>query len=96
MSSFTHHNCCINLVDVVVESDAANYSDTSLLDIHNILKGTKVQELDDNVHVKETTAAHITKPHPTIKVNINHPRNLKFVPLRLDYRDHMSDALRAN
>ena len=96
MSSFTHHNCCINLVDAVIELNESNYSGASLLDLHDIMDSTKtVKELDDNVPLRKSVVTKV-KHHPSVTVGIDHPKHLKFVPIRLDYRDHLSTELRAD
>ncbi|KAJ3304218.1 hypothetical protein HDV03_002955 [Kappamyces sp. JEL0829] len=91
MNEFTHHNTCINLVDVIIESDPAYFPTTPLLDIHNLLGGHQQQELDDNVHIATRTPVS-PKPHIEIPA-LQHPPNLKFVPIFLDDTRHLPPEL---
>lgn len=95
MSDFTHHNCCINVLDVQLESNPANFSDNPLIDTYNIL--SKIEHSGDQEAgspVLKPTLLHssLSNPKPfinTLQKSLEHPRNLKFIPIALDDRRHL-------
>ncbi|KAI8911821.1 histidine phosphatase superfamily [Gorgonomyces haynaldii] len=88
MSAFTHHNTCLNLIDVIIESDQSKFSDDPL-------HGCTVQEthvLDDNVSV-DPLKVH-PRVHMPVQSTLVHPRNLTLLPLLLDDRSHLPPEMR--
>jgi hypothetical protein len=91
MSEFTHHNTCINLVDIAIESDDSNVTNKFVIDPFNLLNRAMV-ELDDNIHIaprkmpskRNNLAVNLGIP------NIQHPRHIQVVPVLLDDRRHLA------
>jgi hypothetical protein len=94
MNDFTHHNTCINLLDVIVESDPVNFTSNPTLDTYNLLSArTGTVSLDDSVPILQE-AKKTLSPKPKLQLfNLVHPQNLKFVPIALDDRSHLPSHL---
>jgi hypothetical protein len=90
MNEFTHHNTCINLLDVIIHDDANQDINDPILDSYGSLKGIKV-ELDDTVHIR-LDSVHPKKTTPTIEIpKLTHPTNLQIVPVLLDDIRHLAN-----
>lgn len=87
MSDFTHHNTCINLLDLLIETDPTKTPKSAVDDKFNLLNGN-AKELDDNVQVKVQQSLHPLKPR--IVTSLNHPKNVTFIPIMLDDRRHLA------
>jgi hypothetical protein len=89
MNEFTHHNTCINLLDVIIHKEIAVDIEDPILDTYGSLKGIKI-DLDDTVHISPGSV-HPKKTTPTVEIpKLMHPKNLQIVPVLLDDIRHLS------
>ncbi|KAJ3181400.1 hypothetical protein HDU85_003720 [Gaertneriomyces sp. JEL0708] len=100
MSSFTHHNTCINVVDVIIETDSEKVVSTDSLSgaeapaMPSWSGGKK--SLDDNVpedldaeEEKDLKKSGVENRISSRQTCVDHPRNMKFVPIVLDSHEHL-------
>eukprot|EP00842_Homolaphlyctis_polyrhiza_P002438 jgi/Hompol1/3195/HPOL_006400-RA len=99
MNDFTHHNTCINLIDVNIETDPAKVGAAPYIDhahLMHLMALNRSRSLDDNMTVAETpivSPGHsMTLPiHPDIESqSVQHPPHLTWLPLLLDDRGHLT------
>ncbi|KAI8821394.1 histidine phosphatase superfamily [Fimicolochytrium jonesii] len=105
MSTFVHHNTCINIVDVLIETDPSKCPDISASDQRRAslarLSSRSFSEnkvLDDNVTITEEETKNVCTPNGNIDhsgglalhTGIAHPKNITFIPVLLDSIDHLA------
>ena len=98
MSKFTHHNTCINLIDVIIETNLSELKGTSKVDESAINKLTRSLDgsLDDNLgpskgYDQSLDDGDALLRHSKIrKASLVHPENIRFKPLLLDDRRHLA------
>jgi hypothetical protein len=74
-------------LDLVIETDPAKFTDEHVIDKFGNLTKMKV-ELDDNIHINPS-AIH-RNPKLTVEIpKIEHPKNIKIIPVLLDDRRHL-------
>ncbi len=94
MSDFTHQNCCINVLDVIFDTEKSVFGTRFCMDPHHIL-GTHTSQL--NATDEESKLLSGSTPNfescseslTVAKSSISHPENLTFVPIALDDRRHL-------
>ena len=108
MSSFTHHNTTINILDVIIETDPEKVEFTSnkveeLKENHKVT--CKEFSLDDNVDLVNSAITtsppalsdgvlkDASRPANVPKTALDHPKNVFFVPVVLDDRQHLPSDL---
>lgn len=94
MSDFTHQNCCINVLDIILDTDKSNFGTRNLLDPYNTLKfadADQSQHRQNNRKLNDTTGdLSIDQPIISTSSSISHPDCLSFVPIALDDRRHLA------
>jgi hypothetical protein len=94
MSDFTHQNCCINVLDVILDTEKSVFGTRYRMDPHHIL-GTHTSQLtatdEESKLLSGSTSNLESGPEPLTVANIliSHPGNLTFVPIALDDRRHL-------
>lgn len=88
MNEFTHTNCCINVLDTVIDTDESFFGTRSLQDPHNVLRSAPV----DAACRKSSTQSTDVFDERTIDTlsAVTHPENLTFVPIAIDDRRHLN------
>lgn len=96
MSDFTHFNTCINLVDVIIESDHSLFLADPLRG--RIMTTNAKVNLDDNVTLKDAQLIiSESKTRPALEIStILHPESVSFCPLLLDDRSHLPVKMQSN
>jgi hypothetical protein len=90
MSEFTHHNTCINLLDIIIHNDSNGFLGEPLLDTYKLIDG-RFSTFDDNVDVKPVNVPLKTDTKPNILLpKVNHPKNIQIIPVMLDDRRHLN------
>ncbi|KAJ3021474.1 hypothetical protein HKX48_008408 [Thoreauomyces humboldtii] len=106
MSEFVHHNTCINVVDVIIESDPTKVHPMTEAQRQSsftaLAKGTSGRRiLDDNVDIEEDSAEASAHDRQAKRESgkspvtwTPHPPHITFVPVVLDSIDHLPAHLR--
>ncbi|KAK5672294.1 hypothetical protein QVD99_001398 [Batrachochytrium dendrobatidis] len=106
MNDFTHHNTCINLIDVSIESDLNHIGDKINIDLTKLKTpfNTKSRKpvLDDNVVIADTPAIEsppelfeqsgciLDSSFESAVPTVVHPACFTLTPLLLDDRRHLT------
>ena len=90
MSYFTHHNTCVNVIDIIIERNPRNFTNEPLIDKFGLVEHSQ-KSLDDSIEIHNcdlNSARNIDPPKLDFKPLV-HPTNVKFIPIALDDRRHL-------
>lgn len=89
MSYFTHHNTCVNVIDIIIETDPRNFTHTPLIDKYGLVQLQR--SLDDSIeiHSCDLHSAKVSSMPSVEFKEVVHPTNIKFIPIALDDRRHL-------
>ena len=89
MSYFTHHNTCVNVIDIIIESNPRNFTNTPLIDKFKLVQPQK--SLDDSIEIMtcDLHSAKLSGFPQGPESRVVHPTNVKFLPIVFDDRRHL-------
>ncbi|KAI9205208.1 histidine phosphatase superfamily [Polychytrium aggregatum] len=94
MSTLTHHNCCINVVDCIIETDPSRISKSEAAEPGPQLPFANLSRLPDP-HVLDSprgNTCHASAHRPS-QPTFSHPVGIKCIPRVLDYRAHLPEHM---